>query len=339
MNIYIDFDNLSSYASKGGSDSFAACNEMLRKNFNIYFTFPKTSLETCKKKVRETIMPLIKSLTRERGKSTNKPEWDSAFPGHNLSKNFYEGLTSEQLMSIYWLNDENAKAMQEHGNLLFAPVGDELKSLLQLFIEGRAYPIKKYPIRKMTDWSIIGCNASPCTDIIIIDPYLFAQSDLLYDLNAYKVISEVAKRVKGQPLNIVIFTNYKYNAESDNNSDIPITTIQRRLKEIIKEQCGAEPNITIVTMPNKEEHDRTIITNYKVFVSGDSFKYFNDKGKNVSRGRWFDVCSLAHKENQEIVTDYLKDLQEIIKIQEEKGVKNIWGDEQSNFLNFTSKGH
>ncbi len=333
MNIYIDFDNLCSYSSKGGSESFAACNEMLRHNFNIYFTFPKFTLNTCKKKVRDTIMILMKSLTRSRGSFSNKIEWDSAFPGRNLTDRFYEGLTVEQLMSIYWLSDDSAKTMQSHGSLLIASVGKELESLLQLFIEGEAYPAKKYSIREMTDWSVIGNNVSPCTDIVIIDPYLFAQSDFLYEKNAFKVISKAAGHVKFHPINIVIFTNVQYK-DKERYTEIPIKSIQRRLKESLKEMCGAEPNITIVKLPPKEEHDRTIITNYKVFISGDSFKYFDENGKNVSHGRWFDVCSLAHKENRELVINYLHDLQNIINNQE-KGLLNVLGDKKSYFLRFS----
>lgn len=332
MDIYVDLDNFYSYACKGGSEHFTACNEMLKQNFNIHFTFSQEMLQNCKKKLRIAVMPLLKSFTRNRGK--NKTIWASPFPGHPLSDDFYDSLSKEQLMSLYWLSDNKVKDYEQDGCLLISSLGDELKSLLQLFIEDKANPTKKYPIREMNDWSVIRNNTSPCTDIVIIDPFLFAQSDFLYDRNAFKVISEVALRVKGRPLNIVIFTNAQYKVENRGYVDIPIPSIQRRLKEVINEQCGAEPNITIVKLPKKEEHDRTIITNYKVFISGDSFKYFDDNGQNVSNGRWFDVCSLAHNENRELVINYLKDLQEIVNSQK-TGLMNIVGDKKSSFLSFS----
>lgn len=332
MDIYIDLDNLYSYACKGGSEHFLACNELLRKNFNIHFTFPKEALEQSKKKVRDSIMVLMKSLTRNRVK--RKTEWGSVFPARPLSDSFYKSLSKEQLMSLYWLSDDSTKSMEQHGCLLFSSVGNELKTLLQLFIEDESVPSWQYPMRKMKDWSVIGKNTTPCTDIIVIDPFFFAQSDVLYEHNSYRVLEEVACQVNNKPINIVIFTNNQNKAEDGSYVNIPIPLIQRQIKERIKEKCGVEPFLTIVKLPMKEEHDRTIITNYKTFISGDSFKYFDGAGNNISRGRWFYVNSLAYENILEQADEYIADLKAIAD-DLEKGLMSIVGDKKSNFINFS----
>lgn len=332
MDVYIDLDNLYSYACKGGSEHFLACNELLRKNFNIHFTFPKEALEQSKKKVRDSIMTLLKSLTRNRG--TRTTDWGSLFPSRPLSDTFYESLTQEQLMSMYWLSDDQAKAMERQGCLLISSVGNELNTLLQLFIDDESQPSKPYSIRQMTDWSVIGNNSLPCTDIIVIDPFFFAQSDMLYERNSYKVLEELACHVNNRPIKIVIFTNGQNRAESGGYVDIPIPLIQRQIKERIKDKCGVEPFVTIVKLPTREEHDRTIITNYKTFISGDSFKYFDNAGNNTSRGRWLHVNSLAHDSILQQTNDYLKDLQTLTDSLR-TGLMNIIGDKKSNFINFS----
>lgn len=334
MNIYVDLDNLSSYASKGGSEHFAACNEMLRKNFNIHFTFSKTTLENCKKKIREPIMKLMRTLTRARGSESDKLTWESNFPMCPITEDFYDNLNWEQLMSLYWLSDKSATDVQKHGLLMIASVGEELKSLLQLFIDNEALPTKKFPLREMKDWGLLRQHSMPCTDIIIIDPYFFAQSDYLYERNSYQVIAELSHHACGKPLNIVIFTNPQYRLENNGYVDVPFPSILRNLKTLISDICGNEPNITIVKLPKKEEHDRTIITNYKMFVSGDSFTFFDNDGNNTSHARWFDVNSLAHKHIHEQVTRYLKELQCITDTQE-AGLMGIVGDKVSNFLTFS----
>lgn len=332
MDVYIDLDNLYSYACKGGSEHFLTCNELLRKNFNIHFTFSKEALGQSKKKVRDAIMTLLKSLTRNRG--TRTTDWESLFPARPFSDSFYETLTQEQLMSMYWLSDDQAQSMEHQGCLLISSVGNELNTLLQLFIDHESLPTKQYPTRQMKDWSVLRNNSLPCTDIIVIDPFFFAQSDMLYERNSYKVLEELACHVKNKAIKIVIFTNGQNRAETGGYIDVPIPLIQRQIKERIKEKCGAEPFVTIVKLPMKEEHDRTIITNYKMFVSGDSFKYFDQDGNNTTHGRWLSVSSHAHDIALQLSMDVLKDLQSLADRQK-SGLMNIIGDKKSNFIDFS----
>ena len=115
--------------------------------------------------------------------------------------------------------------------------------------------------------------------------------------------------------------------------DVPFMTIERQLKSRISAISGVEPKLTFVKLPSGKEHDRTIITNYKMFDSGDSFKYFNDKGENMSHGRWFHVHTHGDKETREQAIAYLQDLQKLVDGLKD-GLSSITGDKKSNFLKF-----
>ena len=184
----------------------------------------------------------------------------------------------------------------------------------------------------MTDWSLVKTNASPCTDIVIIDQYFFAQSDLLYMYNSYNILENLAQWNKGHALNIVIFT-FAHFKEKEAVCDVPFTTIERQIKNRISAISGIEPNLTFVKLPTSKEHDRTIITNYKMFVSGDSFTYFKDHGENKSKGRWFYVHTHGDKETREQAIAYLQDLQSLVN-DLKNGLTSIIGDRKSNFLKF-----
>ena len=58
-------------------------------------------------------------------------------------------------------------------------------------------------------------------------------------------------------------------------------------------------------------HDRLIITNYRLFTSGDSFCYFNSNNENNSNGSFLQVDSLVKYENMQIVESMVEWLQQI----------------------------
>lgn len=323
MNVYFDIPNLRSYAKSGGHPCFMPCTDMIRKGFNIHFCFDKSLLAKEKKQSQQSIMTVLKLLTRNRGNSEFLT-WNEVFPPRPLDAELYSTMTNEQLTSLYFLDDDNIKTMEQHGCLLFASEGNEIKALSRLLIEQQDLPTKKYAIRNMSNWNVIEDNTTPCTDIIIVDPYLFAQSDILYEYNSYKLIEHLSK-INTLEVNVVIFTSIT------KDSTFSTTTIDRQLKS----KMGKKLNLTFVYIPEGKlkEHDRTIITNYKMFDSGPSFTYFNDKGENQSHGRWLNVNSLGDKEIRILTLQYIKDLQSLID-DRKSGLNSIVGDKKSTFLSF-----
>ena len=318
MDVYIDLGNLSSYARSIGGDS--VCNQMLKENFVIKFTFAKSQIERQKKQVKSSIMALMKNLTRGRGSESNIL-WSQPCPLR--ASGDYSSLSKEELMSVYMTEDEELYGICQDGCLLIARVGEEVKVLKSLFIDNQPIPTREYSSREMKDWSLIKDNASPCTDIIFIDPYLFIQSDNLYEKNSYKIVEHLCEGVKNKKVNIVFFTYSK---------DVPYKTIERNLKLKIVPVTGVEPYITFVKLPQREEHDRTILTNYKKFASGNSFTYFDRNEENISTGRNFYVNSLVDRRNQRQALSYISDLQELVD-KLKVGLDSITGDRKSFFLN------
>ncbi len=331
MNAYFDLANLRSYAKFGGHPDFQTCTDMLRQNFNICFTFDKGLIQKEKKQAQMSIMNLMKLLSRNRGAS-EKIEWNCNYPPRPLTEDIYDSMNPEKLTSVYLLDDDNIKEVVNHGCLLFADEGNEIKALGNLLVDGKP-STKAYALREMEDWSVVEDNASPCTDIVVVDPYFFAQSDLLYEYNSYKVIECLAKWNKTHPLNIVVFTFPQHKDETNNKCDVPFTTIERQLKDRLQALTGVMPNITFVKLPHGKEHDRTIITNYKMFDSGNSFTYFNDKGENKSTGRWLHVHTHGDRDSRGQALDYLRDLQQLVD-DLKNGLSSIIGDKKSNFLKF-----
>lgn len=327
MNAYFDLANLRSLSKLGGHQDFTSCIDMLRQNFNIHFNFDKETVEQEKKKSKQSIMTLLKSLTRNRT-TGDSIVWNDSYPPRPLNEELYSSMTNEHLTSLYFVDDKNIDTMMQQGNLLFASEGNEINIISNLFIDGRNIPTKKYSIREMNNWQVIEDNTSPCTDIIIVDPYLFSQSDILYEFNAYKIIEHLSK---GHKVCVVIFTYPRYK-DGDVYIDCPFNTITRQLKT----RMGENLNLTFVIIPNgdKKEHDRTIITNYKMYDSGDSFTYFNNKSENNSHGKWFHVSSHGDRDNRNLCFQYLNELQLLIDSQK-SGLNSIIGDKKSNFLKFS----
>lgn len=333
MDAYIDYQNFCSYLLSMGNKDFATCNEVLLSNFNLYFTFDKKELLNAKKEVKRNFEVWSKSATKNRnGRSNN---WNIDFPPRPITENTHTTFNENQLSSIYMIDGENVDKWAETRCLLIATKGRELDVINNLRIEDSFYPTKRFRIRNMTDWSSFGDNSSPCTDIILVDQYVFAQSDSEYDINSYALIEQLSKWAKGTVLNIVIFTLNEYK-DGGSRLTVPFITINRNLKEKLTNMIGVEPNITFVVLPERVQHDRTIFTNYKMFTSGDSFKYFKENGSDVllsTRGEWMYISSLHDADNYREGKDFILDLQEIIDNVKGK-LKSIIGDRKSCFLQF-----
>lgn len=311
---------------------FVKCNEVLLSAFNLCFTFDKSDIQKAKKEVRHNFDLWLKTATKNRNGKKN--DWNIEFPQRPVHKSFHASFSTDMLSSIYMLDGEDVKEWAETGCLLVAEKGKELETIKKLQICNTFIPTKQFRIRDMSDWTILGENSTPCTDIIIVDQYLFSQSELEYELNSYSLVGELCKWAKSTPINIVFFTLKEYK-DGEQYQDVPFRTIERKLKDNLYQQIGMEPNITFVILPAQKQHDRTILTNYKMYTSGDSFKYFKD-GANVSlctHGEWMYISSLYDDGVLQNAQDFICDLQKIID-DVKGGLMSIRGDKKSFFLKF-----
>lgn len=220
----------------------------------------------------------------------------------------------------------------------------EIETLQKLFINGKNIPSKVYYLRSDEGRSSMkdGYCGLPCTDIIISDPYVFSKKEECpYKQNIYSILDslcngndnvkivfyteyfqELPKKIPPEFDSIKKYLNDKYHAS--------VTFIKPHIKELQKNNSLIED----------EQHDRYIITNYRMITSGNSFTYYDKNGKYLSKGIWASVSSLSDKDNYLIFLNILRDIQHIIDNcgisdrSETDSTKSIYGDMDSNFLNF-----
>ena len=78
-----------------------------------------------------------------------------------------------------------------------------------------------------------------------------------------------------------------------------------------------------------------IITNYRMFRSGDSFCYYNSKGDIVTNGFHLDIDSLVDIDNFKYMKSVIKYTQDIYNDIKKLGNPDlIFGDKESNYIHF-----
>lgn len=335
MRLYIDLENLKSLSSKMGDKEV---EKLIREYCDIYYTFDQHDMELVKRQKIEKIKRWRSQLVE--GRSGHFFYYNAEVP-FIIDANDQIKLNDITLRNSVLLNSvflQDATNIKPNSGLLIAGIGEELNCLRNLLIERKCISTKIYCIRDdVPQWNFVDRNVSPTTDIIINDLYLFEDSEIYYEINSYNLIQKLCSKSIDFKVNIVIITDDKHNCLRAN-------TIIRDIKQQVYQITNIEPNVTIVInrslKENERIHDRTIFTNYKLFISGDSLNYykyakkvgFSKTNKDVelsSHGMWFGVCSLFDKENRVIAEQFIDKVQLIIS-QAKKF--EIFGDKCSNYL-------
>lgn len=324
MNLYIDIEHFEALALSASHPQFHNCMQMLLNDCDLKLTFSKDRLiNMSKKKSRDAVKMFITRF--QTGKKNAPVAENEPLPSLTGTASDYEHLTS-----LYFVDSPEVTK-----GLINPRVGEEIDALISLYVNKRYIPSKQYNIRQMRDWSIIENDSCVCTDIILTDLYLFAQSDFHYQVNAYNLINSLCKKSIGVKVNIVIFTLETYK-DGTMDRHILIDTIQRNIKNQVSIITGEVPYVTIVNLSLREEHDRQIFTNYKTISSGASFTYFEERNNTiafVSRGRVLYANSHIDRGNLDNSQNLIKDLQTYIN-DHSSGIYSILGDKKSNFLQF-----
>ena len=308
--------------------------KMLKKFCNIFFTFSKNDIISLEMNDKQDIMQWLTQMSS--GIVCDEKEhvkWDSAFPTRPI---IMSSFNTEQLTSIYCLSKENDTKLLDQikkGNLIIASEGQEVETLSSLFFED--FQFTKHIFYEISSWNDLEKYTSPCTDIIIVDPYLLSSPEL-YNYNIYSLIKVLSKRIKDSKLNIVIFTlNTQYDKNTKLNLEPDWDTIYSKIRKCAEKHTSF--NVTFVTASKTtlQEHDRTIFTNYKFFTSGDTYNFFSSTGEILTNGRNLYVHSNVSKTNAEISKRFLKDMQKIIdRIKSKNNSSLIKKDKKCNFLKF-----
>ena len=328
MNAYFDFSNFMSLIHSANDNRYADCMRMLKDNFHIYFTFTKDSIEEASPDDKSDIMQWFTNMASGLGDIS----WNSGFPQNPIKADDLKKRAN--ITSVYCLDEtqrSDVSTLANKGTILVSQIGSELSLLSNLLVYSNQYTRNVF--EEISKWEDIKNYISPTSDIIIYDRYLLSSPEL-YESNLYTLIKCLTNCVKNEKVNIVIvtlkdnFDNYsKRNFEPDWNE------IYSSLRTKVNKKF--RPNITfVVASKERIKHDRYIITNYKMFSSGDTYNYFNSQGEKITSGSWFHVYSLADNANMANANRLLKDVQELIDTLKRINDSNIMKDRICNFLEF-----
>ncbi len=329
MIAYFDKQNLLSFihsAKKAERGRWNDCMRMLNENFTILLTFSREDVKSFGEEDQEDVMLWYTRITDGEGDNDDSIRWQITLPQPVSLKTI---SSTSQFRSVYCMPVEAALS-----NVLLAPgVGDELTKLSSLFFG--SYQFIRDIFTKVNKWKDLGPYISPCTDIIIVDKFVFASPDM-YEANIYEIIRVLTQYSRDEKLNIVFFTlSSIYDKKTKTTFTPDWDTIYQKIRKCVNGRN--RPNVTFITASDKyfEEHDRTIFTNYKLFVSGDTYNYFDSAGNKVTNGRWFHVHSLAEQENMASASKLLNDIQSNIDDLSKLNPDLIKKDKISNFLKFS----
>ena len=317
MDIYIDETNLESFLSQKEHALFPDVLKLLKQQLNINFNFSKNRL-----KENENLSAIIPTLTS--GVADTETTFDNAFPNRPLKTNSAIHFNSEQLSSIYWIDDADGYKLLGAGAVLIALLGEEINETQKIFLNQEDYIFdKKWRINDdgFKSWDEIKEYSLPLTDIIIVDRYVISDKTII-EVNLHSLISALLHPCQSK-VNLVIIV-HPDNIGDDENEII------KNIKKCINDQTTKASKVTLIK--TRKEHDRTIITNYNRIYSGDSFNFWDNGGNKITNGKEIIYSSNGKFENHQLVKAMIKDLQDII----DKNPDNIIGDKVSGFLNFES---
>lgn len=317
MTAYFDIENLESYLAQPKNEAFDDSLKMIKKQLDLSFNFSKEEF-----KKSEALLQFIKTLSEGIGnkKINYIPE---KFPTRSLKSNSHNNFTVEELLSVYFINDDSLDKLKNKEDLLIADVGEEMAIFKMLFLHNEDYKFdKKLRIgSQFQSWVDFGNYYCPYMDLIIVDNYILSDISL-FETNLKGLIENTLKEGLRKKINIIIFLK----ADQEN---VTFSDLKSKLKSLVEAKYTDSPNITVVK--HYAEHDRTILKNFVRVYSGDTFNYFLSNGQKTTKGKEIHFVSIADKENYHLYLEMLADLQKII---DNSQTNNIIGDRKSKFLNF-----
>lgn len=328
MNIYFDKENLRSFVKSASRTAYADCNRMLKNQLNIKFTFAKKEL------VQDNE---IKEWTRTMNTGVNgNVDWEVNTPKRPLTPESLPGFNKSQLSSIYLLDNQYDDEIKTHGLIVYGDIGREVDVLNSMIMKGTDYSfMEQIPIKNLGNWKSLEQYLSPCSDIIILDKYIFSSEDINKP-NIYSLLESLCCKAKDATINVVVFTLPYAFIESEgkkNRLEPNWDELCKNIKESVGNITGKEPNVTFV-LYSKLEHDRQIFTNYNYIKSGDSFNYFDSAWNVITSGSQIELFSMANKQFYENGFELLLKAQEYVYKVHKNNKDNIKGDKICNYLNF-----
>jgi Ni/Co efflux regulator RcnB len=237
--------------------------------------------------------------------------------------------------------ETTVKECQLSGQVLVYGLGKELDFFKAIFL---GYPYREFhrPLligdTGFKKWGDLSKYVTPLTDIIIIDRFI-ADDPSTFEHNLLAMLKTLHFK-KVSRTNIILLTDQLKIAGT-------IPQLIEKMKKAVASVSGCQASVTVVTwrhmkradrqaqphLKNFQEHDRTLITNYSRWKSGDSFNnYFTSQSECITDSRDFDMYSLARRENFKNAKKIIDDINRYLAYCKSKNLDHIFGDRNSGLL-------
>lgn len=307
MNIYFDKENFLSLISNKPSDSISFCEQIIKRRCKIQFNFSKEDIGD------NSTAKLW--MTRMAAGLKFDMSWNVNYPNRPLKSNNFIADGKESLRSVYLLCGEDVAKLKSKGIVLVGDVGEEVDVLSSLWYDDMQF-IKEI-FDEVNSWKDIRNYTSPTSDILIIDNFL-AHHEELIEYNLIELLKILCSHSTQQKISIVIVMERDTSRKDEYYSRL-VNDIEKKIGNVV----SSTPYVTIVAAPPRQlcKHDRSIITNYKMFVSGDSFNYFDSSGKKITYGDFLSVYSLIDETTKskadKIISEISGVIQHLLEINKE----------------------
>ena len=350
MDLFIDKKNLELFINfvteKGKEVERYKYVDYLQK-FDIYYDFGEDASSKMAGLGEEEEYSEIYEWKKKHLGSTRKREGKDFYKSERTKAHYPKSFSIEDirvnpqyLSAVYLVEDIEKKGLNQ---IVLYGKGDNPKVLDYLFLgDGGEYSQIKF-IKKYISWNSIIKNIPPCTDIVICDRYFFSPKNgrTICKENIKDLLRSLTQNTKAE-INVVILTQLEGLFDF-----LGVATIDEQemidLLDFVKEEAMEANKVkaTLVIDVNdrsnqgKFPHDRMIITNYCLWLSGDSFQYFDYKRGSCVSNRYYLVhSSLVDRDNYSFVKDTIEDLNNRYIEKKEEGDFNclVYGDGTSNLL-------
>ena len=189
MRVYFGINNIISFihSSKDNRQKFDNCIRLIKDNFDIHWCFKREEIDKLGKDDRADFYSWLKMMDSLSGIS----QWEDSI-SEPIDLSDWNLLTA-----IYCIDN-----VSQRKGLIVARQGEELNAFSSLLFDGNQD--MKNVFYDISKWSDLNTYSSPCTDIVISDPYIFSNPEL-YETNIFSILRELCLKTDGR-VNMVFFT-------------------------------------------------------------------------------------------------------------------------------------
>lgn len=146
-------------------------------------------------------------------------------------------------------------------------------------------------------WEAFGIKGLPLSSLVIFDPYLFTEKELMHE-NLPRLINGLVDFERlATPIKILFVVG-----GDTNKRFIPTDFISKRyqeVKDLLETTYTDRLEFSIVFLQNSFFHERCILSNYFYMIAGKGFNFYTSKGK------------IDQKTHNTVTVKYLSDLNSV----------------------------